>query len=169
MRGDDDKDTVRRFWREVLEQGDLDAADELFARDHVVDLPLRPANDRGPNAIKAFAGVIQRMSTDLKVEIEDEISEGEKVVNRWTVRGRAVDQTTDPDDPGILVSGIAIFRVSGGEIRETWLRFQSHDRIPRRQPKDEALRKALREEPLYAPLGEPVAFGLKCWWRPRTC
>lgn len=169
MRGGDNKAVVRRFWREVLERGELDAADGIFARGHTVNLPLSPKNGRGPNAMKAIAGVFRRLSPDLRVSIEDEISEGEKVVTLWTVRGRAADQTEDPGDPGVVVSGVAVFRVSDGEIQETWLRFQSHDQGPRRVPKDARLRSELSEDPLFEPLGEAAAFNFKCWFRPRTC
>ncbi len=168
MRGEDNKAVVRRFWREVFEAGDLDAADEIFARDHVLDHPVLPQGGRGPGAVKAIVRVFRKMAPELRVRVEEEIAEGEKVVTRWSARGRAVDQE-GPDDPGVAVSGAAIFRVSEGEIRETWLRFQSLDDRPKRSPKDGKLRKELAEDEILAPLGQEASFGLKCLIRPRTC
>ena len=168
MDGGDNRAIVRRFWREVFDGGELDVADELFASGHAAHHPALPEDGRGPGIMKAFVAVVRKMSPGLRVTVEDEISEGEKVVVRWSAGGRAIDQE-GPDDPGVAVSGIAIFRVSDGEIRETWLRFQSHDDRPRRRPKDAALRRQLVEEELFAPLGEVSAYGIKCWFRPRTC
>lgn len=168
MRAEDNKAVVRRFWREVFDGGDLEVADEIFAADHGLDHPALPEGGRGPEVVKAVVGVFRKMSPEIRVTVEDEISEGEKVVTRWSAGGRAIDQE-GPDDPGVAVSGVAIFRVSGGEIHETWLRFQSLDDRPKRIPKSEKLRGELAREELFAPLGDEAAFGFKCWIRPWTC
>jgi predicted SnoaL-like aldol condensation-catalyzing enzyme len=168
MRGEDNVDVVRRFWREVFGGGELEVADEIFAADHRLDHPALPEGGRGPEVVKAVVGVFRKLSPELRVSIEDEISEGEKVVTRWSARGRAIDQE-GPEDPGVAVSGVAIFRVSDGVIRETWLQFQSLDDRPKRIPKSEELRRALASEDLFRSLGEEAAFGFKCWIRPWTC
>ena len=168
MSAEDNKAVVGRFWREVFGGGELEVADEIFAAGHGLDHPALPEGGRGPRVVKAVVGVFRKLSPELRVSVEDEIAEGDKVVTRWSVSGRAVDQE-GPDDPGVVVSGVAIFRVSDGEIQETWLRFQSLDDRPKRIPKSEKLRKELAGEELFDPLGDEAAFGLKCWIRPRTC
>lgn len=168
MSAEDNKAVVRRFWQEVFGGGELEVADEIFAAGHGLDHPALPEGGRGPGVVKAVVGVFRKLSPELTVRVEDEIAEGDKVVTRWTASGRAVDQE-GPDDPGVVVSGIAIFRVSDGEIQETWLRFQSLDDRPKRIPKSEELRRELAGEELFAPLGEEASFGFKCWIRPWTC
>lgn len=165
---EDNRAIVGRFWREVFGGGELEASREIFARDHVLYHPALAGDGRGPEAVGAVVALFRKMAPDLEVTVEDEIAEGEKVVTRWSARGRAVDQE-GPDDPGVVVSGVAIFRVSGGEIRETWLQFHSLDDQPRRVPKDEGLRRELAGERLLAPIGDEASFSLKCWLRPRTC
>lgn len=168
MRGGDNRAVVRRFWREVFDRGNLDVADGLFARDHVLDHPALTNGGRGPEAVKAFVGVFRKMAPELDVTVEEEIANGEKVVTRWSASGQAVDQEGD-DDPGVVVSGVAIFRVSDGEIQETWLQFQSLDQKPRLVPKNEGLQSELAGAATLAPIGQEASFGLKCWLRPRTC
>lgn len=168
MPGGDNRAVVRRFWREVFDGGNLEAADRLFAQDHLLDHPSLPGGGRGPEAVKAFVGVFRKMAPDLEVKVEEEVANGEKVVTRWSASGRAIDQE-GPDDPGVAVSGVAIFRVADGEIRETWLQFQSLDEQPKLIPKSEGLRRQLAGEMTFASLGQASSFGLKCWIRPRTC
>jgi steroid delta-isomerase-like uncharacterized protein len=59
---------------------------------------------------------------DLKITVEDQIAEGDKVVTRWTAEG-----THDGDLPGLpasgrssTVTGIGIDRIEGGKIVEAW-------------------------------------------------
>jgi len=64
---------------------------------------------------------------DARVTVEDQIAEGDKVMDRWTATGT---QTGDlmgmlPTGRRIEISGITISRFSGGKIAEDW--YQSED------------------------------------------
>lgn len=162
--------TVRRFWEEVFNQGNLETADELFASDHAVNHPYLPEEGQGPDAMKAIVALFRMVSLDIQVTIEDEIAEGEKVAIRWTASGTPAPGMRDPylQDDEVSVSGIGIFHLLNGTIQKTWLRFQSHDDYPHPVPKEEAVREQLAQESLLDPLG--AARGLfKCWIKPKTC
>lgn len=122
MVAEDNRAVARRYWEEVFGRGDLAVADEIFAADHVVHDPNLPEEVRGPEVMKAAAALARRVSPDLRVSVEDEISAGDRVVTRWTATGdlaREIQRSGGPGE-GVRISGITIFRVSDGVIQETW-------------------------------------------------
>lgn len=168
MYAEDNRAIVGRFWQEVFNEGNLDVADKLFASDHVFHHPALPDEARGADVMKATVALFRMISPDLHLTVEDEVAEGDKVVTRWTASGTVADEMKGSGDE-VTVSGISIFRISGGEIRDTWQRFDPHDDYPRPVPKEEQVRERLREDRLFRLLGEKAAFSFKCLFRPRTC
>jgi predicted ester cyclase len=64
---------------------------------------------------------------DLKMTVEDVISEGDRVVTRWTASGTHSGEGTlpqfgevKPTGKKVTIHGITINRVRGGKIVETW-------------------------------------------------
>lgn len=125
---EENKAIVRRLWEEVFNQGNLDVVDEIIDSDHVFHHPLLSENRSGPDVVKGVATLFRRISPDIQVTVEDYITEGDKVVSRWTANGtlarrlRSAEVTVDE----VVISGIGIFRVSGGQIAETWQRVEDH-------------------------------------------
>jgi steroid delta-isomerase-like uncharacterized protein len=76
---------VRRFITELWTNGNLDVADELVAPDHV----HRVGDDvlQDPEEVKAAVVELRKAFPDLRFEIEDLISDGDRVVLRWTATG----------------------------------------------------------------------------------
>ncbi|MDQ5813881.1 MAG: ester cyclase, partial [Actinomycetota bacterium] len=62
-----------------------DAIDEIYAADIVWHVPV--GDIRGSKHIKQFVDMYLSAFPDMRVTIEDAISEGDKVVTRWTMRG----------------------------------------------------------------------------------
>jgi len=64
---------------------------------------------------------------DLVVPIEDQVAEGDKVVTRWTARGthRGELMGTAPTGKQIVVPGVLIDRVVGGQIAEEWASYDA--------------------------------------------
>jgi predicted SnoaL-like aldol condensation-catalyzing enzyme len=122
MTTEDNKTVVQRFWQEVFNEKNLDVADELFASDHELHVLDLPAEERGPYTVKGFAAIFHNVSPSIQLDIQDEIAAEDKVVNRWTARGPLADElkSAGATDDEVTVSGISIFRVSDGEIKETW-------------------------------------------------
>ncbi len=80
------KARARRLAEEVLSQGDLAVADELVSADYAHHVPGdRPA--AGLAGLKEMVTLMHRTFPDFHVIVEDEIAEGDRVVQRMTVRG----------------------------------------------------------------------------------
>lgn len=79
------KELMRRFFDELPNKGNLDAADELFAADVAYHLPDNAVH--GVEGVKGVISTFRGAFPDLRVTIEDMLAEGERVATRVTVRG----------------------------------------------------------------------------------
>jgi steroid delta-isomerase-like uncharacterized protein len=119
---EENKAVVRRF-NELVEQfwrtGDADAFDEVVASDFAHHSPGLPPDLEGmKQALPMFRGAFP----DMRLTEEDMIAEGDKVVDRVTVRG-----THEGELMGIPPSGnqvefteTHISRIADGKIVERW-------------------------------------------------
>ena len=122
--GDDGKAMVRRLFEELFNEGRLEVADELGAPDLVLHSPTLDAPGRGPESIKEFVGGLRRGFPDFHMEIEQELQDDGYVVTRW----RTTRQThlgpymgIPPTGRAITMTGIDIFHIRDGRIREIWI------------------------------------------------
>lgn len=81
--GETNKETMRRIVDEILNGGDLDAINELVHVDYVDGY----ADVRGRDGYREIVMAVRRAFPDFQLTIEDTVSEGEKVVGRFTFRG----------------------------------------------------------------------------------
>ena len=83
-----DKATARRWFTEIIAQGQLAVADEVFAANHVIHDPHGPPGGwpDGPEGLKMVASAFSGAFTDWNIDIDDQIAERDKVVTRWTAR-----------------------------------------------------------------------------------
>jgi predicted SnoaL-like aldol condensation-catalyzing enzyme len=82
------KALMRKMVEQVLNRGNLESADEIFASDYVQHDPDSPEEVRGPAGFKEFLSVFHPAFADLHVTIEDQIGEGEnKMVTRYRASG----------------------------------------------------------------------------------
>ena len=115
---------IRRF-HDATNSGDLEqisrAIDELVEPDAVIRTPL-PIDAAGPEVLKVVFGRPLWAFPDLRVTIEDLISDGDKVVSRNTVTGTHMGDYMGHPATGtrITYSEIFIFRFADGRIAETW-------------------------------------------------
>ena len=80
MADDENKQVVRRFYEELWNRGNLDAADELVAPDYVRH-DLRPGDaPPGPAGQKAVAEKFRAAFPDVILEVEALVAEGDLVV-----------------------------------------------------------------------------------------
>jgi steroid delta-isomerase-like uncharacterized protein len=122
MSAEENKALVRRVIEEMFNKGNLDAADELIAPHFVDHHPAMPEEVRGPEGLKEVAAMYRVAFSDLHMEIEEQIAEGDLIATRWTATG-----THDGDLMGIAptgnrvtLPGMDISRVSDGKVAETW-------------------------------------------------
>jgi steroid delta-isomerase-like uncharacterized protein len=117
---EENKAVVRRF-NELVEEywrtGDADAFDEVVAPDFVHHAPGLPPDREG---MKQALPMFRAAFPDMRLTVEDMIAEGDKVVDRVTVRG-----THQGELMGIPASGtqvefteMHISRIADGKIVE---------------------------------------------------
>jgi steroid delta-isomerase-like uncharacterized protein len=114
------KETVRRIYEEVLNKRDLDLLDELVRPDYIEHDPL-PGQREGLDGIKdRYAMLIEGL--DPSFEIEDMIAEADKVVVRWVNHGTNVGDFLGAPATGksFHTPGIDIYRLEDGKLAEHW-------------------------------------------------
>ena len=124
---EENKALMRRWFKEVWNQGRAEAISELFAEDGVahglsddVNAPLK-----GPGGFLPFHSQFREAFPDIEVGVEDQIAEGDRVVTRCSVRGKHAGDslgfaaTQSPVD----FTGVTITRIKDGKIIEAWNNF----------------------------------------------
>jgi steroid delta-isomerase-like uncharacterized protein len=124
---EENKAVSRRVAEEVFNGGNLDLADELYAPDYVLHDPSLPEDLHGPEGLKRYAAMTLGAFSDIRVAVEDQVAEGDKVVSRWTATGTHTGDLMGipPTGRRVEISGVTINRFSGGKIAEDW--YQSDD------------------------------------------
>ena len=79
------KVTAGRWFFDIIAQGQLEVADEIFAANHVIHDPHAPPSGwpDGPEGLKMVASVFGGGFRDWQITIEDQIAEGDRVASRW--------------------------------------------------------------------------------------
>ncbi len=116
---EENKAVVRRLIEEVVNAGNLAAADELYAPDYA---PGGTSDVRGPEAAKRLVASYRAAYPDFAMTVEDELAEGDRVATRYVARGTHEGEISGVPPTGrrFEVSGICIHRVVGGKIVEGW-------------------------------------------------
>lgn len=125
MSAEENKALSRRFFKEFWDQKNLAVADELLAPNHLDHTPGSPPLPPGPEGFKQFASVFMTAFPDLRLTIDDQVAEGDRVVTRWTSSGTHTGSLMGipPTGKPIIVTGITINQIVGGKATETWTNF----------------------------------------------
>ena len=119
---------VRRYW-DAANSHDGNRLRDALAPDHVHHDPGLPVPDADREThIQIIAGGFFSAFPDLHVTIYDTVAEGDKVAVRWSFTGTHKGELPgDPPLPAtgkqIEVSGMAVHRVAGDKLAETWVSF----------------------------------------------
>src|SRR5207247_13133 len=97
---------ARRAIEEVWNKGQLDAIAELFATDYVNNDPLNQT--KGLEAYKTFVKKYRVAFPDCRLDIDELISSGDKVVVRWRYSGTHKGQLEGIPPTGRRVTGTGI-------------------------------------------------------------
>lgn len=121
MSPDDNKARARRILEEVINQNDMAVAAELFAADYV-DHAAPPGVPPGRAGLAAYFGAFHAAFPDLHYHLEDEIAEGDRVVQRASVHA-----TMQGDFQGMPATGktgnwteMHVSRFANGKLVEHW-------------------------------------------------
>jgi steroid delta-isomerase-like uncharacterized protein len=114
------KETVRRLY-ESITYGKVDDLDRYVSQDFVDNNPF-PGQSPGLQGVKDSFKRFLGSFSDVRMEIEDLIAEGDKVVSRTVVHGRHTGEFNGIPATGKEVSlpVIDIFGFSGGKVAEHW-------------------------------------------------
>ncbi|MFD9367880.1 ester cyclase [Streptomyces sp. NPDC060020] len=121
MSTEENKRLVRRFYQEI-DEGNLDAMDELVAEDYQDHSPPPfPGFTPGREGLKQAFRLFWE-ATPGTHEIEDQIAEGDKVVTRLTARGAHAKDLPGIPATGkpITMTGTVIHRIENGKLAEKW-------------------------------------------------
>jgi steroid delta-isomerase-like uncharacterized protein len=121
------KATVRRWYEDLFNAGNLDVADEIVAPDHAHHDPTLPDIPSGPEGQRQLVSLYRDAFPDAHITVEDQLAEGDVVVTRWTGRGTHQGELmgVPPSGNRVEISGISFNRVSGGRIEETWSNYDA--------------------------------------------
>ncbi|MFP3988877.1 ester cyclase [Streptomyces sp. E11-3] len=115
------KDAVRRFFEEVVNAGNLDAADALCTAGYREHDPSLSSYDIGLEQAKRENAEIMR-AFEPQVVIESMVAEGDHVCVRFSHKGRhvAAYQGIEATNRDIAGTGHCTFRCEGGKLAESW-------------------------------------------------
>ncbi|MGH3090534.1 MAG: ester cyclase [Rubrobacteraceae bacterium] len=127
MSTEENKATSRRFYEELFENGNLDAAEEIVAPDFVLHDPNLPEEVRGIEGLKQFVSLYRTAFPDIRFEIEKQIAEGDSVGTRWTARGTHEGELMGiaPTGNKVEVGAFTLHRFSGAKISEDWAHYDA--------------------------------------------
>jgi predicted ester cyclase len=121
MSAEQQKTAAQNFVEKGLNQKELSAFDTYFSRD-LIDHALPPGLPSGLEGRKMFGSALLAAFPDLHIHVEDLVTDGEKLVIRYSIHG-----THDGDLLGIpptakqvSIGGIAIDRFENGQSIEHW-------------------------------------------------
>jgi predicted ester cyclase len=102
---------ARTALEQVCARGDLERARELYADDfldHVNALDFR-----GQEGIAKSVAMYRAMFPDLRIEVVDQVADGDHVVSRWVLHGTHRGRR-------VTLPGITISRFENDKIAEDW-------------------------------------------------
>ena len=116
----ENKTVITRFVEEVINQGQLERADDLVAVDFVELDPL-PGQQQGREGLKQVIGAFRTAFPDIHWVIEEMVGEGEKVFSRFTWDGTHRGEFFGVPATGkqIKVKGTVVDRVVAGRMAES--------------------------------------------------
>jgi steroid delta-isomerase-like uncharacterized protein len=115
-----DEAVVRRFYEQMNNERKNELAPELFTDSHVMHDPQVPAGTGAQGMVDVVK--LYQDGVDGHWQIEEIFSTDDRVVVRWTGSGTHVAELNGipPTGKKISVDAIAIHRMDGGKIAETW-------------------------------------------------
>ena len=122
MGTEENKAIIRRFVEEIPNMGNLAAADELMAGGFTLHFPNMPPIE-GAEAFNEIPTAIRTAFPDLVETIEELVAEGDRVVERFTLRGTHLGDFMGIPPTGKPVSwtAMAFYRLEDGRIAECWV------------------------------------------------
>ena len=120
---EENKAMARRSWEDGTE-GSLDTLEDAFAEVYAHNFILHEADEDivGIEGLTQFVSMIRSAIPDLRITIEDDMAEGDKVVTRWIGQGTHQGELMGAAPTGnqVTATGITIHRIEEDKIVEEW-------------------------------------------------
>jgi steroid delta-isomerase-like uncharacterized protein len=118
---EDNREVIRLYSKEVINNGNLSFVDKLYSKDFVYH-SSDGGEIKGLDSVKEHVQMFRAAFPDIQVTVEDVFAEGDKVVNRWSMRGthRGELMGIPPTGKQVNIWGITINRFVGGKTVEIW-------------------------------------------------
>ena len=120
------KQRVQYFYEELWNKGRLEVADEVFAPDFVGHAPGSQDDTKGPEGVKKVVTMFRKATPDVKLVIDAQYAEGDKVGSRFTLTGTQTGSLMGirPTGRPIKMYGMAITRFNDeGMVVSDWGEF----------------------------------------------
>jgi steroid delta-isomerase-like uncharacterized protein len=119
----ENKAAARSYYEQVLNHGNMSAADAIFAPDIQFHYPLGTLS--GADTVKDYLAAFRTAYPDVHFTVADLVAEGNSVAARWTLTGTQTGELRGraPTGQRVSVPGITVFHVVNGKIHEMWIAF----------------------------------------------
>src|ERR1700722_5798999 len=113
----ENKTVITRFVEEVINQGQLERADDLVLEDFVELDPL-PGQQQGREGLKEVIGMLLAAFPDMHWVIDETVAEGDNVVTRFTWTGTHGGPFMGMPATGrsVTVKGVVMDKLVGGKM-----------------------------------------------------
>jgi steroid delta-isomerase-like uncharacterized protein len=114
------RSVVRGFIEDVINQGNIDAADQYFWEDMVEQVPF-PGQGPGIEGLKDVLRMMRSAFPDMHWTIEEQIAEGDRVMTRfeWTGTHQGNFLGVPATGRAVKTWGMVIDRLEEGRIKDT--------------------------------------------------
>ncbi|BAZ47607.1 hypothetical protein NIES4103_02090 [Nostoc sp. NIES-4103] len=120
------KAIARRYYDEIMNQGNLATIDELLSPDFLFTIPTHPEPYHGPDGFKQLVTMLRGAFPDVHLSVEHLLADGDTVVGHWTGSGTHAGSplhTVLGDIPAsgkhFSIDGISWLRIVDGKIVES--------------------------------------------------
>ncbi len=113
-------DELVAHWVDWWNTGDVAIADAIYDPEYRRHAPDTPGH--GPEPIKNLVAMFRTAFPDMHYVVEDTITEGDRVVVRWTctATNKGDFMGMPPTGRSGTLPGCDILRIAGGRIVESW-------------------------------------------------
>jgi steroid delta-isomerase-like uncharacterized protein len=120
---EENKALARRSW-EVGTEGSLDTLEDALAEVYANGFILHEPDEDivGIEGLTQFVSMMRSALPDLRITLEDDMAEGDKVVTRWIGQGTHQGELMGiaPTGNQVTITGITIHRIEDTKIVEEW-------------------------------------------------
>lgn len=113
---------IAREYFEAFADGDLAWIDDHISSDFVRHDPGLPFEVRGSEGVRYLNSVFLTAFPDLRLDVEDVIGEGDKILVRLTIRGTHQGELMGiaPTGKEVEVGVLDLFHIADGKLVEHW-------------------------------------------------